>query len=148
MFLLSIFCIPHKQLRCSVPSCCNIICIWFPRTRSNRSSKSKITHFNNSWFTNQNIFWLDITMNDLQKKEIIKYLCYHIINYICTGKTWAAIDRLSTIYKSDICDKIQWELFQAQAVSVLLYSYTIWTQMKHLEFNGNCPRMLHAVLNK
>ena len=58
---------------------------------------------------------------------------------ICIGKVWSAIDRLMTIWKSNLSDKINWELFQAVIVSVLLYGCTTWTLMKQLEkkLNGN-----------
>ena len=39
---------------------------------------------------------------------------------ICIGKAWAAIDRLSIIWKFDISNKIKLNFFQA--VLVLLYS--------------------------
>ena len=35
------------------------------------------------------------------------------------GKAWAAVDRLLTIWKSDLSNKIKHEYFQAIAVSVL-----------------------------
>ena len=31
------------------------------------------------------------------------------------------------LWKSDLSDKVKWELFQAVAVSVLLYDCTTWT---------------------
>ena len=40
------------------------------------------------------------------------------------GKTWTAIDRLSTILKSDLSDEIKREFFQIVGVSVLLYGCT------------------------
>ena len=49
------------------------------------------------------------------------------------GKAWTAIDRLSIIWKSDLSDKIKRELFQAVAVSLLLYGCTTWTLTKRLE---------------
>ena len=66
------------------------------------------------------------------------------------GKALSVIDRLSTVWKSDLSDKIEWEFFQAVAMSVLLYGYTTWTLTKHSEKNldGNVTKMLCAVLNK
>ena len=49
------------------------------------------------------------------------------------GKVWTAINRLLTIWKSDLFDKIKWEFFQAGDMSVLLSDCTTSTLMKHLE---------------
>ena len=46
---------------------------------------------------------------------------------ICMGKAQITIDRLTTILKSDISDKIKPEFFQTVAVSVLLYGCTTQT---------------------
>ena len=40
-------------------------------------------------------------------------------------KAWAAIDRLSIIWKSDLTDKMKRSFFQAVVVSILLYGCTI-----------------------
>ena len=40
---------------------------------------------------------------------------------IHVAKAWAAIDTLSTLWKSDLLDKIKREFFRVVAVSVLLY---------------------------
>ena len=37
------------------------------------------------------------------------------------GKAWTAMDRLSTVWKSDLTDKLKREFFQAVALSVLQY---------------------------
>ena len=65
-------------------------------------------------------------------------------------KVWTDIDKLSTIRKFDIFDKIQQEFFQIVTISVLLYDCTTWTLMKQLEkrLDGNYTRMLCAVFNK
>ena len=69
-------------------------------------------------------------------------------------KAWTAIDRLMTIWKSDLTDKIKHEFFQPIAMSIQLCDCTTSTK-KHLkkkekkkELDGNYTRMLHAVLNK
>ena len=66
---------------------------------------------------------------------------------VCIGKTWTAIDKLSTKWKSDLPDKIKLKFFQAVAVSVLLYSCTTWTLRKHLEKNlgENCFELVLEV---
>ena len=66
------------------------------------------------------------------------------------GEAWTAIDRLSTIWESNLCHKIEWEAFQAVVMSVLLYSCTTLTLMKCLEkkLDGNHSKMLCTVLNK
>ena len=42
-------------------------------------------------------------------------------------KAWAAIDRLSIIWKSDLTDKMKRSFFKAAVVSILLYGCTTWT---------------------
>ena len=65
-------------------------------------------------------------------------------------KAWAAIDRLSIIWKSDLTDKMKRSFFQAAVVSMLLYGCTTWTLTKRLEkkLDGNYTRMLRSILNK
>ena len=65
-------------------------------------------------------------------------------------KEWAAIDRLSIIWKSDLTDKMKRSFFQAAVVSILLYGCTTWTLTKRLKkkLDGNYTRMLRAILNK
>ena len=65
-------------------------------------------------------------------------------------KAWAAINRLSIIWKSDLTDKMKRSFFQAAVASILLYGCTTWTLIKRLEkkLDGNYTRMLQAILNK
>ena len=65
-------------------------------------------------------------------------------------KAWAAVDKQSIIWKSDLTDKMKYSFFQAAIVSILLYGCTTWTQTKRLEKkqDGNYTRMLWAILNK
>ena len=49
------------------------------------------------------------------------------------AKAWAAIDRLSVIWKSDLTDKMKCSFFQAAVVSILLYGCTTWTLTKYME---------------
>ena len=65
-------------------------------------------------------------------------------------KAWTAINRLSTIWKSDLTDKMKRSFFQAAITSILLYGCTTWTLTKRLEkkLDGNYTRMLRAILNK
>ena len=65
-------------------------------------------------------------------------------------KAWAAIDKLSIIWKSELRDKMKCSFFQAAVVSILLYGCTTWTQTKRLEkmLDGNYTRMQRAILNK
>ena len=65
-------------------------------------------------------------------------------------KAWTAIDRLLIRWKSDLTDKMKFSFFQAAVVSILLYECTTWTLTKRLEKkpDGNCTRMLQAILNK
>ena len=65
-------------------------------------------------------------------------------------KAWTAINRLSTIWKSDLTDKMKRSFFQAAVTSILLYGCTTWTLTKRLEkkLDGKYTRMLRAILNK
>ena len=65
-------------------------------------------------------------------------------------KAWTAINRLSTIWRSDLTDKMKRSFFQAAVTSILLYGCTTWTLTKRLEkkLDGNYTRMLRAILNK
>ena len=65
-------------------------------------------------------------------------------------KAWAAIDKLSVIWKSGLTDKMKCSFFQAVVVSILLYGCTTWMVTKRLKkkLNGNYTRMLLAILNK
>ena len=65
-------------------------------------------------------------------------------------KAWTTIDRLSTIWKSDLTDKMKRSFFQTAVVSILLYSCTTLTLSKRLEkkLDSNYTRMLWAILNK
>ena len=66
------------------------------------------------------------------------------------AEAWAAIDRLSVIWKSDLTDKIKLNFFPVAVVSILLHGCTTWTLTKRLEkkLDGNYIRMLRATLNK
>ena len=44
-----------------------------------------------------------------------------------------SINRLSTIWKSDLTDKMKRSFFQAEVISILLYGCTTWTLTKRLE---------------
>ena len=65
-------------------------------------------------------------------------------------KAWAAIERLSIIWKSDLTDKMKCNFFRAAVVSILLYGCTTWTLTKQLKkkLDSNYTRMLRAILNK
>ena len=66
------------------------------------------------------------------------------------AKAWIAIDRLSIIWRSDLSNEIKCNFFQAVVVSILLYVSTTWMLTKRIEekLNGNCIKMLPAILNK
>ena len=46
---------------------------------------------------------------------------------------WTAIDRLSIIWKPDLSDKIEWNFFRAEVVSILRYGCTTWALIKRKE---------------
>ena len=72
------------------------------------------------------------------------------------SKALTAIGRLSIMKKSDLIDNIEWDFFQAVAVSenlistvsVLLYGYTTLTKRIEEKLDRNYTRMLRATLNK
>ena len=66
------------------------------------------------------------------------------------AKAWAANDKLSVTWKSDLTDKMKRSFSQAAVVSILLYGCTTWTLIKWMEkkLDGNYTRMLQAILNK
>ena len=66
------------------------------------------------------------------------------------AKAWAALDRLSVIWKSDLTDKRKRSFFQAAVVSILLHGCTTWKLTKRMEekLDGNYTRILRAILNK
>ena len=61
------------------------------------------------------------------------------------AKAWTAHHRLSVKWKSDQSNKIK-----RAAVSILLYRCTTWMLTKRIDrkLDGNCTRMLWAILNK
>ena len=65
-------------------------------------------------------------------------------------KAWTAINKLSTIWKSNLTDKMKHSSFQAAVVPKLQYGCTTWTLTKRLEkkVDRNYTRMLRAALNK
>ena len=65
-------------------------------------------------------------------------------------KAWAAIDKLSFIWKSSLTDKMKHSFLPTVVVSILLYGGTTWTLTKRLEkkLDDNFTRMLRAILNK
>ena len=83
----------------------------------------------------------------------VSRLCIHLANEHISKKLtdfkyrWfcqIAINRLSTIWKSDLTDKMKRSFFQAAVTSILLYGCTTWTLTKRLEkkLDGNYTRML------
>ena len=77
-------------------------------------------------------------------------LCAKKLCYTRLTKAWAAIKRLSIIWRSDLTDKMKRIFFQAAVASILLYECTTWTLTKRLKkkLDGNYTRMLRAILNK
>ena len=57
---------------------------------------------------------------------------------------------ISNGWKSDLTVKMKQGFFQAAVVSILLYGCTTWMLTKRMEkkLDGNCTRMLQAILNK
>ena len=66
-------------------------------------------------------------------------------------KAWAAIDRLSIIWKSDLTDKMKCSFFQAAVMSLLLYGCTTWTLARrqlHKNVASNVEQVLAATPHK
>ena len=65
------------------------------------------------------------------------------------AKAWTATHKLSTIWKSNLTDKMKRSFFQTAIVSILQYGCTTWTLTKRMEkkFDGNYTRKLRAKLN-
>ena len=65
------------------------------------------------------------------------------------AKYWAALDKLSSIWKSPLCTTLKRNLFRAVVESVLLYGSEAWTLTKKHEkkLDGTYTRMLRAILN-
>ena len=62
-----------------------------------------------------------------KKNEFQKTFWLLVIQTIIYYNKYAAINRLTTIKKSDLFDKIKWEFFQAVTVSLLLNDCTYLT---------------------
>ena len=58
--------------------------------------------------------------------------------------------QLAKTWRSDLFNKIKCNLFQATVMSILLYGCTTWmlTKCKQKKLDGNCTRILQAVMNK
>ena len=65
------------------------------------------------------------------------------------AKSWAALDKLSYIWKSPLCTTLKRNLFRAVVESVLLYGSEARTLTKKHEkkLDGTYTRMLRAILN-
>ena len=66
-----------------------------------------------------------------------------------TGQAWAALNALSKIWKSPICQTTKTRIFKSTVESILLYSCESWALTKNLEktLDGNYTRMLRKVYN-
>ena len=65
------------------------------------------------------------------------------------AKAWSAVNKLTTIWKSNLSENLKRNFFRATTGSVLLYDSTTWTLTKRLEMklDGAFTRMLRAALN-
>ena len=93
--------------------------------------------------------------NSLKSVDKFTYLCSCIsfsesdVSW-CLAKTWTTIDRPSIIWKFDLSDKLKPDFFLAVFVLILRYGCTTWMLTRCIEkkLDGNCTRMLWAILNK
>ena len=106
------------------------------------------------------VFLFTYTLSAIWNAQLLRrVIAFHLL-HVCEStekdiktrltKAWTAINRLSTIWKSDLTDKMKRSFFQAAVTSILLYGCTTWTLTKRLEkkLDGNYTRMLRAILNK
>ena len=65
------------------------------------------------------------------------------------AKSWSALDKLSSIWKSNLTATLKRNVFRAVVDSVLLYGSEAWTLTKKLErkLDGTYTRMLRVVFN-
>ena len=92
--------------------------------------------------------------SDIKEVQDFVYLGSHIQSTekdidIRIAKGWAALSKLSSIWKSNLPDDLKRDLFRSVVETVLLYGSTAWTLTKKLEkkLDGTYTRMLRAVLN-
>ena len=66
------------------------------------------------------------------------------------AKAWTVNNRLPVVWKSDLINKIKRIFFQAVVVLIQLYGCTTKMLIKRMKkkLDGNCTRMLRAILNK
>ena len=57
------------------------------------------------------------------------------------SKAWTALDKLRTVWKSTLPDKLKREFFRAVVEPVLVYGATTWTLTKRLERDGTYTQM-------
>ena len=107
--------------------------------------------------TNNGIQTGDIsTLNSSSLKLVDKFIFLGTEKDIINWKrhrhvtAWAALNRLSVIWKLDLIDKMQRSFFQAAVVSILLHRRNKGMLNKRVEekLDGNYTRMLRAILNK
>ena len=86
---------------------------------------------------NKNLYLYQAELLEIELFMFKKYLA------LITYNGWYAI-------KTNQTDKMKRSFFQAAVVLILLYGCTTWTLTKRLEkkLDGNCTRMLRAILNK
>ena len=60
-----VVCVADKKFRRSVPSCRNVVCIQgHVFSFCSRPSETEVTKLKNAAFRNENVLWLDVSMND------------------------------------------------------------------------------------
>ena len=74
------------------------------------------------------LFWLYWSVYSLYTLVAISHLLKVMSVYALVN-----IDRLTTLWKSDLLNKIECKIFHVVVVSVLLYGCTTWTLTKRLE---------------
>ena len=65
------------------------------------------------------------------------------------AKAWVALNKIKSVWNSNLSDDLKRSFFRATVESVLMYGATAWTLTETLEskLDGTYTRMLRAVLN-
>ena len=92
--------------------------------------------------------------HELDKVDDFTYLSSRITSSekdikVRIGKAWGALQKMNTIWKSNLKRELKISLFRTTVETILLYGATTWTLTKSLErkLDGVYTRMLRAALN-
>ena len=105
-----------------------------------------------SYLTEGDLYSLNVTK--LKKVDHFKYLGSQVGNSSNDidnriGMAWAALNKMNTLWKSNLPKKLKISLFRATVESILIYGGQCWTLTATLnnKLDGTYTRMLRAVTN-